>query len=189
MTPARKRRWRGKPAAQSLPWGADTLTGERQACVEAGSTPKHHSQSGCWRVAGEGPLVGGDHWCWGQKGWKRIAGWVGRESGLEAREGLPGAEEEAEKRTRQSKVSGPAGRVTFGRVQPALEGNEGPTKTQKSPEATEGAPATQPQFLGEGSRRRSSVSRFGEAWDGLSAERPVSGLGCALQVAEVRSSI
>ena len=88
---------------------------------------------------------------------------MGRESGLEAREGLPGAEEEAEKRTRQSKVSGPAGRVTLGRVQPALEGNEGPTKTQKSPEVAEGAHATQPQFLGEGSRRRSSVSRFGEA--------------------------
>lgn len=60
-------------------------------------------------------------------------------------------------------VSGPAGRVTLGRVQPALEGNEGPTKTQKSPEVAEGAHATQPQFLGEGSRRRSSVSRFGEA--------------------------
>lgn len=82
---------------------------------------------------------------------------------MEAREGLPGAEEEAEKRARQNKVSGPAGRVTLGRVQPALEGNEGPTKTQKSPEATEGAHETQPQFLGEGSRRSSSVSRSGEA--------------------------
>lgn len=55
---------------------------------------------------------------------------------MEAREGMPGAEEEAEKRTRQSKVSGPDRRVTLGRVQPALEGNEGPTETQKSLEAT-----------------------------------------------------
>ena len=50
--------------------------------------------------------------------------------------GRPCAEEEAEKRTRQSKVSGPDRRVTLGRVQPALEGNEGPTETQKSLEAT-----------------------------------------------------
>ena len=56
MTPARKRETRGKASSPESALGADILTGERQACVEAGSTPKHHSQSGCGRVAGEGPL-------------------------------------------------------------------------------------------------------------------------------------
>ena len=71
MTPARKRETRGKASSPESALGADILTGERQACVEAGSTPKHHSQSGCWRVAGEGPL-----------GW---AGWVAVAISAEAR--------------------------------------------------------------------------------------------------------
>lgn len=36
------------------------------------------------RASGLGGVGGGGHWCWGKKGWKRIAGWVGRESGNRA---------------------------------------------------------------------------------------------------------
>ena len=84
----------------------------------------------------------------------------------------------------QSKVSGPQGRASLGRVQPAFERNEGPTKTQRSPEkpveAAAGAHATQPQLSGKGSGGGSSVRRFGEDCDGRGAERPASALGRAL---------